>query len=307
MRLCSYVVVHDYGFAPNPFHGYCTLAACTPNHQGLRITAGDWLLGNSTAATGNHLIYAMRVTEAMDFDDYFREPRFTAKKARREGWQNQCGDNIYYRDGIGRWRQALAFYHTEAGRLEKDTVHPRVFISDFFFYFGGQAAAVPAEFGSLLRTRQGLSLQSRFWNRGRFRRVADQHLLSRPPWAAARQSWSGNAPTIACTVRRPQVRASPERLTIGCRGCGALHGFELPQVLRAGPAPLTLVSLGFSSPTVRLNNGAVSQPTGFAMPQVSTTREPRTSPRDVLRLPLAPRGETHGIPQSERSPESLSY
>lgn len=97
----------------------------------------------------------MRVAEVMDFDDYFRDPRFTAKKARRKGWQNQCGDNIYYRDEAGRWRQSLAFYHTEAGRLEKDTVYPRVFISDFFFYFGDQAPAVPAEFGSLLRTRQG--------------------------------------------------------------------------------------------------------------------------------------------------------
>lgn len=155
MRLCSYVVVHDYGFAPNPFHGYCTLAACTPNHQGLRLDAGDWLLGNSSVATGNRLVYAMRVTEVMDFDRYFREARFAAKKARHEGWQNQCGDNIYYRDEAGQWRQALAFYHTEAGRLRKDTVHPRVFISDFFFYFGGQAPAVPAEFGSLIRTSQG--------------------------------------------------------------------------------------------------------------------------------------------------------
>ena len=155
MRLCSYVVVHDCGFAPNPFHGYCTLAACTPNHQGLRLGAGDWLLGNSSAATGNRLIYAMRVTEVMDFDHYFREPRFAAKKARRTGWQNKCGDNIYYRDELGQWRQALTFHHTEPGRLEKDTVHPQVYISDFFFYFGNQAPAVPAEFGSLIRISQG--------------------------------------------------------------------------------------------------------------------------------------------------------
>ena len=33
-------------------------------------------------------------------------------------------------------------------------------------------------------------------------------------------------------------------LTIGCRGCGALHTFGRRKVLRGGPAPLTLVSLG---------------------------------------------------------------
>ena len=33
-------------------------------------------------------------------------------------------------------------------------------------------------------------------------------------------------------------------LTIGCRGCGGLHGFIRRKVLRGGPAPLTLVSLG---------------------------------------------------------------
>ena len=33
VRLCSYVVKYDTGFAPNPFWGFCTLAACTPNHQ----------------------------------------------------------------------------------------------------------------------------------------------------------------------------------------------------------------------------------------------------------------------------------
>jgi hypothetical protein len=25
-----YVVKHDGGFAPNPFHGFCTLACCKP-------------------------------------------------------------------------------------------------------------------------------------------------------------------------------------------------------------------------------------------------------------------------------------
>ena len=30
MTLFSYVIEHDLGFAPNPFHGVCTLACCKP-------------------------------------------------------------------------------------------------------------------------------------------------------------------------------------------------------------------------------------------------------------------------------------
>jgi hypothetical protein len=39
-------------------------------------------------------------------------------------------------------------------------------------------------------------------------------------------------------------------LTIGCSGCGAGHVFGRRKVLRAGPAPLTLVSLGCTNRTI---------------------------------------------------------
>jgi hypothetical protein len=38
--------------------------------------------------------------------------------------------------------------------------------------------------------------------------------------------------------------AAGGRLTIGCRGCGALHDFGWMKVLCAGPAPLILAALG---------------------------------------------------------------
>jgi hypothetical protein len=154
--LYSYVVKTDKGFAPNPFGGYCTLAACTPNHQGIKAEPGDWIMGNSDKAHGQRLVHAMRVSEVLEFDDYFRDPRFAAKKPRPRGdWRNRCGDNIYVKDENGDYRQALAYCHTEPGRLKQDTRHPRVFISDHFFYFGETASDIPAEFGSLIRDRQG--------------------------------------------------------------------------------------------------------------------------------------------------------
>ena len=33
MTLYSYIVKHDNGFAPNPFHGFCTLACCKPEYS----------------------------------------------------------------------------------------------------------------------------------------------------------------------------------------------------------------------------------------------------------------------------------
>jgi hypothetical protein len=48
MKLCSYIIKNDTGFAPNPFWGYCTLAACTPNHMGLHLYPGDWIIGTES-------------------------------------------------------------------------------------------------------------------------------------------------------------------------------------------------------------------------------------------------------------------
>lgn len=155
MRLCSYVVVCDTGFAPNPFWGLCTLAACTPNHQSLQLKRGDWLLGNSSAKEGHQLIYAMRVSEVLDFDQYYRDPRFEQKKASAVDWQHRCGDNIYFRDSDGQWKQGTAFCHTSPKEIEQDTRYPRVFISDHFFYFGEKAPNFLGPFASLIQTSRG--------------------------------------------------------------------------------------------------------------------------------------------------------
>jgi hypothetical protein len=63
MRLCSHVITDDTGLAPNPFHGYCTSALCTPSHTNAKLKEGDWLIGNSPKKDGNRLVYAMRISE----------------------------------------------------------------------------------------------------------------------------------------------------------------------------------------------------------------------------------------------------
>ncbi|BBP56517.1 hypothetical protein [Pseudomonas sp. St316] len=163
-RIHSYVVRYDSGFAPNPFYDYCTLATCKP---GIRRAAqiGDWVVGSGSndrnVRLGGHLVYAMRVTEAMTFDEYCLDPRFEAKKPYRNGSRKQsCGDNIYFRaeDGAG-WQQRDSFHSRSDGSVNPDHVARdsrvnRVLISDDFVYFGGGGP----EFPDNLKDRYGRHL-----------------------------------------------------------------------------------------------------------------------------------------------------
>ncbi|MAZ10985.1 MULTISPECIES: hypothetical protein [unclassified Limnobacter] len=160
-RIHSYVVRYDSGFAPNPFYSYCTLATCKPP---IRKSAeiGDWVVGSGSSGRGvrrgGFLVYAMRVTEILTFDEYGRDPRFESKKPYRNGSRKQsCGDNIYFRTGEGEaWQQRDSFHSRPDGSLNpdhvaRDTGTNRVLISNDFVYFGGQGPKLPGE----LRDRRG--------------------------------------------------------------------------------------------------------------------------------------------------------
>lgn len=146
-RLFTYVVRHDTGLAPNPFWGWCTLAVCTPNHQGSRVQPGDWIAGFSEKRLGYRLIYAMEVEERIHMDAYLRDPRFAAKKPRRNGsWQERCGDNFYSQRPDGSWQQHPNELHIGDDFLRRDTRHPFVFAGRRFCYLGRDAVELPARF-----------------------------------------------------------------------------------------------------------------------------------------------------------------
>jgi Nucleotide modification associated domain 2 len=156
IRLCPYVVNTDKGLAPNPFYGSCTLAVCTPIHMGINLEKGDWIIGNASAAHGHKLIYAMRVAVKLNFDDYFRDRRFERKKPIIDGtWRQQCGDNMYFRDGKGRWKQHPSRYHTEEDTIRKDLKYPYVYVSRHFCYFGENAIEFPKRFKQLAKQGRG--------------------------------------------------------------------------------------------------------------------------------------------------------
>jgi hypothetical protein len=86
VKLFSYVVDHDLGFAPNPYLGYCTLVHCKfSDAEGRRnivelAEIGDWILGtdgsNRQSAGNGKLIYLMRVDEKPTFEEFLADRRF---------------------------------------------------------------------------------------------------------------------------------------------------------------------------------------------------------------------------------------
>ena len=153
--LFSYVVRFDSGFAPNPFHGYCTLATCKPRVRAY-AEVGDWVVGTASSGApvrrGGHLVYAMRVTEILTTAQYWSDPRFRCKRPdMHHNWVAASGDNIYEPIGGGEWHQ-LDSYHTEKdgrpnGRhMKRDTGVQRILVSEDYVYYGGEGPKLPRRF-----------------------------------------------------------------------------------------------------------------------------------------------------------------
>jgi hypothetical protein len=157
MRLYSHILTVDRGLAPNPFWGYCTMAVCAPNHMGIKVHNGDWIIGFSSVARGNRLIYAMQLSlEPLPFKTYFHDPRFINKRPNIEGdWKERCGDNMYYKGEDGNWKQHPTLFHTDQPTIDQDLKHPYVFISEHFYYFGADAVEIPDVYKDLILKRQG--------------------------------------------------------------------------------------------------------------------------------------------------------
>lgn len=176
MEKCySYVVARDYGFAPNPFHGVLTLADCK---QQIRKVAkvGDWVIGHSSKKLGQKLIYMMKVTEVLTFDQYWYDPRYLIKRPCMNGsLVTMYGDNIYHHDEIGEWKQEDSHHSLEHGitnqlNLKRDTgTTDRVLISAEFIYLGKSMMEMPENMRGYIHPTQGhrsvdMKLAMQIWN-----------------------------------------------------------------------------------------------------------------------------------------------
>ncbi len=170
-RLYAYIVRWDDGFAPNPFHGVLTLACCK---RVIRRVAqvGDYIVGLSSTPD-NHIVYAMRVSETITFDEYWRDPRFLVKRPDMSaGGIEALGDNIYYPGpGVGGWVMVWSQHSNSDGSQNADHTHTDIggvqaLISDDFVYWGCKGSDVPDRL-----TFQGRHLPSTFERGQRGHRV----------------------------------------------------------------------------------------------------------------------------------------
>lgn len=170
MNFYSYLVEHDFGLAPNPFGGYCTLTVCKPQiRKSSKLQIGDWIIGTGSRALEvsfnkklkHHLIYAMRVSEIILMEDYWNDSRFKCKKPILNGSLTlMYGDNFYHKDNEGKWIQEDSAHSNNDGtpnleHLKTDTSGKNVLISDYFFYFGQSAPALPPNLKIICHTTVG--------------------------------------------------------------------------------------------------------------------------------------------------------
>ena len=156
MKLYSYIITRDFGFAPNPFYGYCTLATCKPR---IRCSAsiGDVIVGVGSGAHNsplkNKLVYAMIVQEKMTYDEYWIDDRFRQKKPIMSGSLMQMyGDNIYHTDSnTGLFVQENSHHSYDEGETNyknynRDVPGQYVLISQEYWYWGGVGINIPSKF-----------------------------------------------------------------------------------------------------------------------------------------------------------------
>ena len=143
MKISSYVLPHDYDFAPNPFGDFLTLATCKPVIRS-NANVGDIILGVSSANSAmksGHLIYAAIVSEVLPLESYATDARFEYKKPKPNDLKSSLGDNIYYQEN-GQWKQIPNGSHV-ISELEKDISGRNALICEQFWYFGDKAPKIP--------------------------------------------------------------------------------------------------------------------------------------------------------------------
>jgi hypothetical protein len=178
MAFFSYKIEHDYGLAPNPFHGFCTLAVCKPTiRNNKNIMIGDWIIGTGSAKLSrlHHLIFAMQLEEKITLEQYWDDERFQSKKPVVNGSLVQMyGDNIYHKNPkTKKWKQENGAHSLEGGRtnakhLQVDTGGKYVLISKAFYYFGDNSFTIPKRFWDVCsegRNMKGPSIPEKTANR----------------------------------------------------------------------------------------------------------------------------------------------
>lgn len=174
IRLFSYKLTNDSGFAPNPFFNIMTLATCKPYMRKSK-KIGDWIAGFTSVKLCDdkvgeeRLIYLMKVTDKILISDYFLNPNFQNKipDLGRKEFIYQTGDNIYQPQGDGFVQ--LENRNHSLDNNDRDLSGEFVLISTNFYYFG----RCPLEISDDLRPKIPVGQTSHGYLTHNFMRASD--------------------------------------------------------------------------------------------------------------------------------------
>ena len=159
MKLLRYIVRYDRGprirtsaYVPGAMHA---------ESYERETRTGRLILGHAPRK-GNRLVYAMRITNVLDMNDYFDQ--FPSKRPDPAGtFEQRRGDNIYYsRDG--QWRRAPSLEHNTVENFRQDCGRT-VYLAEGaenYWYFGAEGALqaqqeFPSRFPRLVHAGRGIS------------------------------------------------------------------------------------------------------------------------------------------------------
>lgn len=150
MRLFSYKMTDDVGFAPNPFGGVLTLATCKPKMRQTK-QVGDWILGwssrelNGDPPGQERLVYGMQVEGKLTFAEYWNDKRFQVKKpSSASGRVSSVGDNIYEPNPDGTlYNFRGTHFHKDVSSQDRDLAGEYVLYRSRFYYFGRDPISLP--------------------------------------------------------------------------------------------------------------------------------------------------------------------
>jgi len=133
-KIRTYKMTDATGFAPNHDGEILTLATCKP---GIREKAevGKWVAGFTSKRLNNdevgqeRLVYLMKVTEKMTFDEYWE------KHPQKRPEFSKLGDNIYHKNEKGKYIQEPNNNHSKRD-IDQDILSKQVLISENYKYFG---------------------------------------------------------------------------------------------------------------------------------------------------------------------------
>ena len=162
MKLYTYCLRYDYGSAPNPYWGICTLAICKPVIR-RNAQVGDWIIGFCSASFENnkyprHIVYAMQVTGKMTIKEYddFCQQNYPAKIPvwGSSDYRGRVGDCIYDFSGDDHDPILRDGVHREEN-IEQDLAGKYALVSSHFYYFGDSPIELIGDLEPIIHQPQG--------------------------------------------------------------------------------------------------------------------------------------------------------